>query len=284
MGHAIVEQLDERNRQEAVDFLQRHEETSQFLLNNLSEHGPRLTDHHNSGNFKLIREGGEVRGVICLSRRGNLLAQAEADFSGPVLGACATETVPLRGFIGDWETIEPIWRKFREANPEYRASYESKEILYSYDLRAGDPQLQHDPRVRFLETRDFDQWEVFSDAYMAELNIPNDLNKEARRRDYEARLKERVWWGLFDGDRLLSRAALNSNGKEIGQVGGVFTPRGERKQGFSKATMLHMLKDCRDIHGHRKSNLFTGEIDIPAQKLYESIGYRRIGSFALILG
>lgn len=30
--------------------------------------------------------------------------------------------------------------------------------------------------------------------------------------------------------------------------------------------------------------LFTGEADIPAQKLYESMGYQRIGSFALILG
>ena len=48
--------------------------------------------------------------------------------------------------------------------------------------------------------------------------------------------------------------------------------------------MSHLLKDCRDLHGHNKNILFTGEADIAAQKLYESLGYKRIGSFALILG
>lgn len=48
--------------------------------------------------------------------------------------------------------------------------------------------------------------------------------------------------------------------------------------------MLRMLKDCRDDHRLRKSILFTGETDFPAQKIYESIGYHRIGLFALILG
>ncbi len=33
-----------------------------------------------------------------------------------------------------------------------------------------------------------------------------------------------------------------------------------------------------------KNILFTGETDLPAQKLYESMGYKRIGPFAVILG
>jgi hypothetical protein len=45
-----------------------------------------------------------------------------------------------------------------------------------------------------------------------------------------------------------------------------------------------MLKDCRDLHGHVKSILFTGETDYPAQRLYESMGYQRIRFFGLILG
>jgi predicted GNAT family acetyltransferase len=96
--------------------------------------------------------------------------------------------------------------------------------------------------------------------------------------------RDKVWWGLFDRDELQSRAGLNSKGQDIGQVGGVFTPKKYRQRGYAKATMLHMLKDCRDTHVHRKNLLFTGETDYPAQKLYESIGYQRIGSFALILG
>lgn len=206
------------------------------------------------------------------------------DFTDLILRSCFEETVPLKGFIGDWRTIEPLWQSYKIKNAAYKPSYESKEILYSYELRGADPLLKHDPRVRFLEARDFDQWEEFSRAYMEELKIPDDLDKEKKRKDFEARILDKVWWDLFEGDVLLSRTALNSNGEKIGQVGGVFTPKPFRQKGYSKATMLHMLKDCRDVYGHVKSILFTGETDIPAQKLYESIGYKRIGSFALILG
>jgi len=93
-----------------------------------------------------------------------------------------------------------------------------------------------------------------------------------------------AWWGLFIDGEMISRTALNSNGEKIGQVGGVFTPKSKRQKGYAKVTMLHMLRDCRDLHGHTKSILFTAETDYPAQKLYEAIGYQRIGSFALILG
>jgi len=148
-----------------------------------------------------------------------------------------------------------------------------REILY----------LRHDPRVRHLEERDFSQWLTFSKAYMSELSIPDELSDEQKRADFTKQIGGQVWWGLFDGDTLLSRVALNSKGESVGQVGGVYTPPGHRKKGFAKAAMFHMLKDCRDLYHHRKSILFTGETDFPAQKLYESMGYKRIGSFALVL-
>ena len=73
---------------------------------------------------------------------------------------------------------------------------------------------------------------------------------------------------------MLSRAGLNSKGRTIGsQVGGGFALPQYRQQGLSKAIMFHILKDCRDRHGHTKNILFTGEENIPAQKLYESMGY-----------
>jgi GNAT superfamily N-acetyltransferase len=276
--------VNQGNMEEVMTYLQSHEESSQFLINNLNQYGSKLSDHHNSGNYKILREGSKVVGVFCLSRRGNLLAQTDSDYSDLILESSLKEGIPLKGFIGDWKSMEPIYQLFRKKNPHYQPSYESKEILYSYQLNNEDVSLKHDPRVRFLRAEDFEQWDQFSKAYMEELNLPEDLDLEKRKKDYEARILEKVWWGLFDGDQLLSKTALNSKGEKIGQVGGVFTPKPFRKRGYSKATMLHMLKDCRDLHGHKKSILFTGEEDIPAQKLYESIGYKRIGSFALILG
>lgn len=279
-----VESVGPQNIKEVESFLARYEESSQFLINNLKAHGPTLNDHHNSGNFKTIRNDGQITSVFCLARRGNLNVQSTLNEPSLILAECEKEPVQLKGFIGDWNSVEPVYRLFKERTPSYSPSYESKEILYSYELKESDTKIKHDSRVRFLELRDFPQWYEFSKAYMAELSLPDELSMEQKRKDFESQIANKVWWGLFDSEKLISRTALNSKGEKIGQVGGVFTPKEFRQKGFAKAVMFHMLKDCRDLHGHNKSILFTGETDFPAQKLYESMGYSRIGSFALVLG
>lgn len=278
-----VESLDSRNLPEARRYLSEHEDSVQFLINNLKAHGPALGDHPNSGNFKLIRDGATVRAVFCLSRRGNLIAHARCDCAREILRACEDEPLIVKGFIGDWSTIAPVYELFKAKHPEYTPTTDSKEILYSFALRSDDTTLRHDSRVRFLDEPDFPQWRQLRRQYDEELSLPHDLTPEQARDAFLAQTREKSWWGLFEGSQLRSQAALNSKGDEVGQVGGVFTPKRYRRRGYAKAVMLHLLKDCRDLHGHRKSLLFTGESDIAAQALYEAIGYRRIGSFALIL-
>jgi GNAT superfamily N-acetyltransferase len=192
--------------------------------------------------------------------------------------------VRLRGFIGEWDTVAPVRERFRAANPGYRATFDSREILYAYPLRRDDGSLVHDPRVRLLVPQDFEQWLRLDEGYIAELGVPDDLKLEQKRELFARSVSARLWWGLFGGASMLARVALNSSGPTVGQVGGVFTVPANRRQGMAMAAMCHMLKDCRDVHGHARSILFTGEADVPAQKLYESIGYQRIGTFALILG
>lgn len=279
-----LELVGERNIAEVYAFLARHEESAQFLINNLREHGVSLGVHRNSGNFKALRLGGEICSVFYLARRGNLYVQSSCSEPEIILDACATEPVRLKGFVGDWGSVEPAYRLFKERNPSFVASYESKEILYSKRLYAGDPGMMRDARVRLLSATDFPRWIELRRAFLLELGLPNDGSDQEMRSDFEHGVASGCWWGLFEGEELCATTALNSTGEAIGQVGGVFTLKQFRQRGLAKALMIHMLRDCRDTHGHTKSILFTGETDYPAQKLYESIGYRRIGYFALVLG
>lgn len=176
--------VDGKNRQTAVEFLQAHEDTAQFLLNNLREYGPVLTAHHNSGNFKVVYQSGQVVGVFCLTRRGNLLVQASGEAAALILQSCAQESLALKGFIGDWNSVEPILQQFRADHPEFKPSYESKEILYRYDLKPDDPWLKHDSRVRLLGPNDFELWNPLNLAYLEELKLSSELNDEARRGDF----------------------------------------------------------------------------------------------------
>jgi hypothetical protein len=269
--------------QPLMSFLKKYEETSQFLIGNLREHGPKMTEDPYSGNFKIIKEGDEIVAVFYLARCGNVYAQAiSSDYTMPILEACQKESLPIKGFLGDWDILAPLYEAFAAKNPAFRPSYSSKEILYRRPLAPSDPKLSHHPSVRLLTNSDFDQWFPMRMAYLEELNLPAGMSSHLKTR-FESATQNRTWWGYFEGSQLISMAGLNSKSESIGQIGGVFTPKEQRQKGLSKATMLHMLKDCRDLHRLTKSILFTGEADIPAQKLYESIDYERMGHFALIL-
>ncbi len=54
-------------------FLNKFEQTSQFLINNLKMYGPNLSDHPNSGNYKVLTEDNQIISVFYLSRRGNIM-------------------------------------------------------------------------------------------------------------------------------------------------------------------------------------------------------------------
>ena len=79
-------------------FLERWADTALFLLSNLEAHGPKLGDDLNSGNFKFIEEGREIQAAFCLTRRGNLLAEAggRSEFASHILDACESEPIRSR--------------------------------------------------------------------------------------------------------------------------------------------------------------------------------------------
>src|SRR6266436_808157 len=96
-------------------FLESHVDTSLFLLSTLNSLGPRLGDHLNSGNFWVVEEHGRIVAVCCLTRRGNLLVQADGrrDLADQIFEACEMEAMEIRGIVGEWPTAEALWKLLR---------------------------------------------------------------------------------------------------------------------------------------------------------------------------
>lgn len=63
----------EFEKESLVSFLNSNHEYSLFLLTNLKEHGPFLSDAPNSGNFYAIKREEEIVTVFVLTKRGSLL-------------------------------------------------------------------------------------------------------------------------------------------------------------------------------------------------------------------
>lgn len=278
-----VEMVSEHNRELMVDFLKRHENYSMFLLGNFENFGAALSESPYSGNYKLIRCSNEIVSVFCLTKKGSLLIQSvicEPIFEY-VLASCLEESIPITCLVGDWDFCNPFWEFLKQKGVIQGKTFLSKEILYNLDLS----KISHfsNPDARLLTADDFHQWKPLRLAYLQEQAFPNDLNDEQLLQVFLKKCTQRIIWGYFFRDQLVSIADLNAKAFDLGQLGGVYTDPKFRKKGYSKAVILKLLSDIKDIHNIRKLIIFTGENNLPAQKLYESIGVNPVGEARLLI-
>ncbi len=287
MAYAI-RKVDETSQGKVIAFLKRHENYALFLLGNLDVYGCKLTKEPYSGNFKQIAEEGKIVGVFCLTRSGSILivseVQAESLFE-QVLQSCKEEGIVIKAVLGDWVFCSPFWAFLKKQGiitVEQFIGKQGKEVLYSLDLSQEQVPLQ--ANARLLEVPDYPQWWSLRIAYEKEMNLPRDLTEEEERALFVSKVKRKVVWGVFEKGELVSSLELNAKAKDLGQVGGVYTIPHMRRRGYSKALMLQIMHDAKVLHGIRKLIIFTEENNIPAQRLYESLGSQHIGFFALLFG
>lgn len=279
-----IEMVTDSSQDEMLHFLKEDENYSLFLLGNFENYGAILTDAPYSGNFKLIRSHGKVVGVFCLTRKGNLLV--ETVLREPVfdilLEASHQESMPLKGVVGNWDFCGPFWEYLKVQKIITKEIFASKEILYSIDL--GKMSFSAQPSVRLLTEADYVQWRPLRLDYLIEEGVPNDLTDNQLLDQFLDKVEKKITWGLFLNDTLVSIADLNAKALDLGQVGGVYTAPRFRQRGYSRSVMQQLLRDAKEIHNIRKLIIFTGDKNLPAQKLYNSLGVSQIGYFALLFG
>lgn len=266
-------------------FLEAHGDSTLFLLSSLTEHGTRLGEARNSGNFKCVHADGEMRAVFVLNRRGNLLVETGGctDFAAQIAAACLNEPVPLRGLLGEWRGASAVWECLRTEHG-YVEDYASREWLYGLELERVN-RFDSPLDVRMLRPEDFVLWEPLNTAFLTEAGMmPLRATLDERRLAFEHDARARCFFGGFAGDALVSVAHLNARHEERGQIGGVYTAPEHRRRGFSRAVMSAVARESAKVHGLRRLVLFTGEENRPAQQLYESLGFERVGEFALFFG
>lgn len=279
-----VENVTPHSEKEMIKFLIQFEDTCMFMLGNFEVHGSKLTDAPNSGNFKLIRKSKDLVGVFCLTRRGTILVQStivEPTFE-LILKHCQDEKIPIKGVAGDWEYCSLFWNFIKKRQVIYQDSFSSKEILYTLDL--VEKSYQKIENIRVLHPQDFLEWEKLNKEYLVEQELPSGLSDEQLKADFTLKASQRIIWGLFLDGKLTTVAELNAKALDLGQVGGVYTSPNYRKKGFATLLMQQIIMDIKQLHGIRKLIIFTDENNHPAKKVYESLGAKHVGYFALLFG
>lgn len=280
-----VERVNKDSLSETIAFLRRHENYTLFLLGNLEAHGHKLTSAPNSGNFKLVRYKEKIVAVFSLIRRGNLVVQSELSekfLMEKILIACHEEQLPILGLIGEWDFCRCLWNLFKEKAIILNENFISKELLYTVDLSKQN--ISNEPNVRLLVPDDYLQWEPLRIDYLKEEGLPNDLSEKQLHEQFIEKVQTKVSWGYFLETQLVAIAELNAKALDLGQVGGVYTKPEFRKRGFAKSIMHQLIEDAKKMHQIRKLIIFTGESNSPARRLYESLGVRHVGYYALMFG
>ncbi len=283
---STLEPINDSNKQEAIEFLLRHEEYTLFLLSNLSEHGASLIDAPNSGNFKLIRSNGKIVAVFCLTRRSTLLMQTEVvtpQLFDTVLTACQKEPIVLSGVIGEWTACSALWEYLKSKQVITKETLISKEVLYKADLKGHSFEQQQNARQ--LLPQEYGEWRKLRDHYVKEMGFPDPLTEAQKEEEYFSKIKAKIQWGVFENNTLVTIGDLNAKAQDLGQVGGVFTLPEFRGRGLAKVLMKQIMKDAQLIHNLRSLIIFTDEGNTKARKVYEGLSnVKFVGYYALLFG
>jgi predicted GNAT family acetyltransferase len=280
-----VADVGDANLPAAKAFLELYPETSLFLLSNIRAFGTRLGDSLYSGNLKALCEGDELRGVFCLTRGGSLLAQTggDAKLVPAILRACREEMIPIRGVLGEWTVTKALWESLCRAG--LTPTFESKEVMYRVDLCGPLPEPRATAAaVRPLNPADHSKWEQLTGDFVREVGLPLQGTEDQRKSAFLRSAALGHWWGAFEGERLVSLAGITAMHDTIAQIGGVFTLPDHRRSGLSTDVMVTLIHDAHNLHRLDRLFLFTGEDNVAARRMYESLGFESFGHFGLFFG
>ena len=84
-------------------------------------------------------------------------------------------------------------------------------------------------------------------------------------------LKNQLYFALISDDKIVSKAYTNAIGKNWIQIGGVYTFFQFRQNGYAALTVSTLCK--RILQAHKNISLFVKTKNLPAQRLYQKIGF-----------
>ncbi len=107
-----------------------------------------------------------------------------------------------------------------------------------------------------------------------------DFNEAASRLVLKKNLERKRVFALKKDGKIVSKLSVNARGKNCVQLGGVFTAKDFRKQGFAKALLL---KFCRKYaENGKKIVLFVKKSNLAALSLYKSCGFKKISDYRIV--
>ena len=188
---------------------------------------------------------------------------------------------PVSDILGPNDQAEFVIQSLGLENASFKIN--RNEGLYEVDLNnvleldipnqlnvVSAQEISKDVLIRWMKSYDIEALGASDDEA-----LENQVNEHWNRR-----LQRNDSWVLLSDGIPVSLSAFNARLDDIVQVGPVWTPPEHRNKGFAKVLLRYTLI-AEKRNGVKKAVLFT---DGPAAiKVYESIGFSKIGNYRLAL-
>ncbi|MEM7168213.1 MAG: GNAT family N-acetyltransferase [Planctomycetota bacterium] len=278
-----LQKLGEEQRTQLAQFLEQRPDTTMFLRANLQRggieyHGQTLQAEY----WGLFDASGELVGVTAHAWNGSLLLDGR-DQTATLLAQLAPHlNRPIQGLTGVWDEVVTA-RAVLGLN-DRATTLESCEDLMSLpleQLRLPESLRRGDVCYRRSQDDDVPLLQRWRSAYAVE-TLGAEAGPETDQKSAEGVLRahhQNDLWVLESEGELVAMTAFNARLDDCVQVGGVFTPKDLRCQGYGRGVVAGSLQDVH-AEGVGRALLFT---ENPwARRAYEALGFEVVGDYGLV--
>ena len=179
--------------------------------------------------------------------------------------------------INDYKLMVLPHQQFQQSqnqsNHQNNQSLQSEPLKYSSNLKSSAQELYNDDFIMRCTENDMENlFEIEKNYLQDEVAVRgqkvSDAEVSMRLRQI---LKNQLYFALISDDRIVSKAYTNAIGKNWIQIGGVYTLFQFRQNGYAALTVSTLCK--RILQAHKNISLFVKTKNLPAQQLYQKIGF-----------
>jgi predicted GNAT family acetyltransferase len=275
MSRWAVRPLGAGDQLEVLRFLERDPVLNAYLISRMLEGGI-----SGLGTAIGIFHSRELVAVAMLG--SNVVLAAARDLSADVrnvaVSIIAEEIIhcvhPPRAMVSEVSLVDGVWAQIRD----YVSPPTVVRLAQPVYVLDSLPQPVNLERVRYSTLADLDQLVPACAAmHLEEVGI-DPLSRDAsgyRQRIRELVLRSRSLVLVEDGE-IVSKAEYSAVTPYTVQLMGVWTHPAYRRRGYAKRAMTEI---CGHILSQRKRpSLFVNDFNVAAIRLYESLGFRMIGT------
>lgn len=285
----IIDASHEIDQKKLETFLQKHIETSLFLLSNVRLGGFDYKGQaHEAEYYTLQDEEGQIQSIISHNWEDILLIQMPCfseEFVNQVYRKIKQKGRVIKGVFGELTQVSQFINMLEIEPSQFRLN--SIQDLYALDLNhIIDPQhlkaIEDDLQLRQPDMGDMSFLLPWRKEYLQETlhaGLRAEELEEKAILDLKKQIKTKDYYLLDYKGKPVCFSGFNAVIFPYVQVGGVYTPSEHRGHGYAKYLLGETLK-ITSSKGFQKTILFT---ESPfAEKIYTSLGYQKIGQYDLL--